>query len=114
VHRSAYRTHLATTIEFVSDRCPQYIGCIGNGFLCTCGIVDERAVDVQLNLAFFAMFWQLPPVFYAGEVRARLDAQHQWPYNFMSSQHCDRWQISSHLLARTDYAAYLIVDESSR
>jgi hypothetical protein len=43
-------------------------------FLCTCGIVDERAVDVQLDLAFFSMFWQLSPVFYAGDVRVWLNA----------------------------------------
>lgn len=46
----------------------------------TCWIVDERAVDVQLDLAFFSMFWQFLPVCYTGDVRARLDAQHQRPY----------------------------------
>lgn len=47
----------------------------------TCRIVDERAVDVQLDLPFFAMFWQFLPVYiFTGDVRARLDAQHQRPY----------------------------------
>jgi hypothetical protein len=41
--------------------------------ICTFGIVDERAVDVQLYLAFFAMFWQFFPVI-VGDVRFRLDA----------------------------------------
>lgn len=47
----------------------------------TCRIVDERAVDVQLDLAFFTMFWEIMPVC-AGDVRARLFyyAEYEGPY----------------------------------
>ena len=51
----------------------------------TCGIVDERTVDVQLDLAFFTMFWEVMPVC-VGDVRARLVcyAEHEWPYIHLS------------------------------
>lgn len=79
----------------------------------TCGIVYERAVDVQLDLAFFSMFWQFLPI-YTGDARAWVDAQHQRPYKWSVSIAIGGKYQYLCLLARTDYAAYLIVDEPPR
>jgi hypothetical protein len=71
---------------FVSDRCLTKLWLFpARSYAPTCWVVDERAIDVQLDLAFLSMFWQFFPV-YTGDVRARLDAQHQRPY---------RWSVST-------------------